>query len=60
MPIKESTKRQYLSIRNEYTKLNQVKEFGVQKYSNAWIVNKLADRFFKSAGTIENIIYHRV
>lgn len=60
MPVKETTKQQYYVIRGEYTKLTKIKEFGVQKHSNNWIISKLAKTFFKSPTTIENIIYHRV
>lgn len=60
MPVKDTTKEQYYVIRNQYTKLMDVNEFGVQKHSNNWIICKLAKMFFKSPATIENIIYHRV
>jgi hypothetical protein len=60
MPVKETTRQQYYAIRNEYTKLTEQKEFGVQKHSTNWIICKLAKMFFKSPTTIENIIYHRV
>ena len=60
MAIKESTEQLYNAIRQEYNKLCGVKEHGVQKYSNAWILKNLATKYFKSSTTIENIIHYRV
>ena len=60
MPVKQSTLKQYRAIRREYDRLSGIKEHGVQKYAEAWIVRKLAQRFFKSPSTIERILYHRV
>jgi len=59
MPVKESTKKMYEAIRNDFGKLN-VMEFGVQKYTYKWMYNKLAKKYFKHPSTIEQIIFHRV
>jgi len=56
---RESTERLYTSIRKEYEKLKNIKSHGVQRYSEVFIVSKLADKFFKSQKTIENIVYFR-
>lgn len=56
--MKEVTKRLYKDIRAAYDELSAEKEFGAQKYSDAYIVNRLAHRFYRSPKTIENIIFH--
>lgn len=57
---KETTTRFYNSVRNEYGKLVSIKERGVPVYTQDYILMKLADRFFRSPKTIENIIFNRV
>jgi hypothetical protein len=56
---KESTKELYSDIRKEYERLTKITEFGVQKFTEAWIYNKLSKMFYKSPKTIENIVYYR-
>jgi acetate kinase len=57
---KETTKSLHKDIRQEYEKLNNIREFGVKKYSEKYILAKVAEKFYKSPKTIENIVYHRV
>lgn len=57
---KDNTIKLYQDVRKEHERLTNVKEFGVQKHTDAWIRNWLADRFYKSVATIENIIFYRV
>jgi hypothetical protein len=56
---KESTIELYNDIRREYQKLTNITEFGVQKFTEAWIYNKLSKMFYKSPKTIENIVFYR-
>lgn len=58
--IKPSTERFYDDIRKEYSRLCKVKKLGVRLYHNDYIMAFLAEKFYRSAKTIENIIYHRV
>lgn len=44
------------AIVREFERLCGVREGGVQKYSYAYILKKLTDRFFLSAATLEKII----
>lgn len=46
-------------IKRDFGKLSNVKEYGVSKYSTDYILNKLADKYYKSAKTIENIVFNR-
>lgn len=57
---KESTKQLYEDIRKENQRLSNIKEFGVQKHSDAWIRNTVAKKFYKTVGTIEAIIFFRL
>lgn len=57
--MKTETNRLYSDIRKDYNKLVAVKQFGVQKYSNDFIMAKLAHDYYKQPKTIENILYNR-
>lgn len=57
---KDRTQLMYEDIRAEYKKLSDVKSHGVQKYSHDYIVITLANKFYRSPKTIENIIFNRV
>ena len=59
-PTKHRTLRLYQHIRLEYAKLSSLQELGRQKYSTEYIIAKLAQDFYKSEKTIENIIFNRV
>lgn len=56
---KETTLEVYKDIRKEWEKLYNTTEFGVKKYTDAWIFHKLAKLFYKSPKTIENIVFFR-
>ncbi len=58
--VKDNTVRLYKDIKNEFLKLTNIKEFGVQKYSEKWIFAKISNKFYKSPKTIENIVFNRV
>lgn len=49
----------YDAVRKEFSKLSEVKELGVKKYSNDYILAKLAEKFYRSPRTIENIVFYR-
>lgn len=57
---KERTNKMYEDIRNEYKKLSDIKSYGVSKFSHDYIVLTIANNFYKSPKTIENIIFNRV
>lgn len=57
---KETTERLYEDIRREYMKwLNKTKD-GVRVYSDEYILACIANKFYKSSKTIENIVFNRV
>lgn len=56
---KQTTLDIYQDIKKEWKKLDEITEFGVKKYTDAWIYNKLAKMFYKSPKTIENIVWNR-
>lgn len=58
--IKPDTERMYEDVRKEYKTLSEIKEYGVQKHTFHWIVQRIAEKFYKSPKTIENIIFNRV
>jgi hypothetical protein len=53
------TIKQHQAIKAEFERLSNIREYGVAKHSMEWIFNKLADQFFKSPKTIENIVFNR-
>ena len=57
---KEHTNKMYEDVRHEYKKMSDIKCHGVSKYSHDYIVVILANRFYRSPKTIENIIFNRV
>ena len=57
---KECTNKMYEDVRHEYKKMSDIKCHGVSKYSHDYIVVVLANRFYRSPKTIENIIFNRV
>lgn len=58
--MRTQTIRLHADIRADFEKLSNVYEFGVQKHSTAWILSFLANKYYKSAKTIENIVFNRV
>lgn len=59
MAVRNLTEKLYQDIKSDFTKLSNVKEFGVQKYTNDWILAKLGDKYYKAPKTIENIVFNR-
>lgn len=55
MPKRPSTQQLYKDIRSEFKKMS---ESG--KYRSTHIIEQLAAKYYKSAGTIENIVYTKV
>ncbi|MBU2923039.1 hypothetical protein KO504_16945 [Winogradskyella psychrotolerans] len=60
MAVKPRTNEFYEAIRSEHERLINVKEYGVQKFSDHWIKQKLASKFFREVRTIEDVIFYRV
>lgn len=60
MPKRPQTIKLHQDIKAEFNKLSNLREFGVQKHSVEWILNKVAEKFYKSPKTIENIVFNRV
>ncbi len=54
---KENTRRLYADIRTAYDDLSKEVEFGARKYTDDYIIKRLAHRFYKSVRTIQNIVY---
>jgi hypothetical protein len=53
----ELQERRAEKIRDYYTKLDSILEFGVKKHTGAWCVAKTADFFDLRPKTIERYIY---
>ncbi|AOR29558.1 hypothetical protein FORMB_25410 [Formosa sp. Hel1_33_131] len=56
---RDTTIRLYEAVREEHQRLCNVKSFGVQKYSNAYIKAALAKKFYKTTKTIEDILFYK-
>lgn len=59
MAVRETTINLHRAIQEEFGKLSNVEEYGVQKYTTAFILRKVAAKYFKSPKTIENIVFGR-
>lgn len=58
--LKIDTERLYKDIKKDFTMLSSVKEFGVKKFSLEYVLAKVANKYYKSPKTIENIVFNRV
>lgn len=58
--VKRTTHLFYEHVKEEHLKLVNIKEDGVSIYSQEYILQKLAKRFYRSPKTIENIVFNRV
>lgn len=56
----ERTQLFYAKIRKEYERWGAICENGRAKYTQSYIISKIAEKYLRSERTIENIIYHRV
>jgi len=59
MAVREQTIRLHKDIKAEFDKLSSVKEYGVKKYTLDYVLHVLAQKFYKSPKTIENIVFNR-
>lgn len=58
---KKTTQAFYQAIRKDYMEMRKEDDkYGVRKYSDAYIFEVLAEKYFRSPKTIENIVYHRI
>lgn len=60
MASRDRTEQLYQDIKRDFSKFSNIKEFGVQKYTNDWILGKLGFKYYKAPKTIENIVFNRV
>jgi len=54
------TLQKYEDIRFEYAKWTAKKYKNVRTYTDAYIFIKLAEKYYLSERTVENIVFHRV
>lgn len=59
MATRTQTIRLHQDIKKEFDKLSRIEEFGVQKHSTLWILSAVAQKFYKSPKTVENIVFGR-
>ncbi len=57
--MKPSTIRLHTDIKKDFDKMSNIKEFGVSKFSTDYVLNYLGNKYYKSAKTIENIVFNR-
>jgi|GEM_PF-503349 DNA repair protein RadC len=60
MAVRQITDKLYSDIKKDFDKLSSIKELGVKKFTTEFILAKLADQYYKSPKTIENIVFNRV
>ncbi len=56
---KPQTLRFYDAIKREYLRMRNVKKNNVRLYSDEYILATVADKFYRSPRTIENIVFDR-
>lgn len=57
---KNSTTQRNSDIRNDYIKWTNKKGVNARKFTDNYIFEQLANQYYLSAKTIENIVFHRV
>ena len=57
---KHNTERLYLAIREDYRKLTGSRSGGIRVYTQEYILQQLAAKYYRSPRTIENIVFERV
>ncbi len=57
---KKTTQLRYAKIRKDYEKLTSIKESGVRKYTEDYVLTRLSKNHFLSVKTVEDIICNRV
>jgi len=57
---REATLKLHAEIRKDFHKMSNIIEKNTQKFSTQYIINSIADKYFKSPITIENIVFNRV
>ena len=60
MEVKDNTQRLYEDIKKEFLKLSDIKEYGVKKFTDDWILAKIGKQFYKAPKTVENIVFNRL
>lgn len=55
-----TTVKLHNAIREEYKRLISIKENGVCKYTSKWVINHIAEKYFRAPATVETIIYGKV
>lgn len=55
----ERITRRNTLIRKEFEKMSSKEFKGVRQYSTNYILTKIADQYFLSPATIEDIVFHR-
>lgn len=55
-PILNHQRRKDRDMYDMYTKLSEVRENGISKYSHQWIMGKLSERFYLEPDTITSRI----
>ena len=60
MAVKPNTVRLHSDIKKEFDRMSAIREFGVQKYSTDYILNAIGSKFYRSAKTVENVVFNRV
>ena len=59
MAVRAQTQRLHQDIKREFDRMSSDKALGVQKYTTDFILATLAQKFYKSPKTIENIVFNR-
>lgn len=56
----ERTAKKYADIRNDYQQWTNKNYNGIRIYTDGYIFAKLSEKYYLSASTIEQIVFHRI
>lgn len=59
MAVRTNTSRQHADIKKDFEKLSNIREYGVQKFTTTYCLHRVAEEYYKSAKTVENIVFGR-
>ncbi len=58
--MKQRLHKRNEKIKTDFLALKEKKKNGIQIYTNDYILEKIADKYFLAAKTVENIVFNRV
>ncbi len=58
--VREATLKLHAEIKTEFNKMLNIRAKNAQKFTTEYIINSVAEKYFKSPKTVENIVFNRI